>query len=60
MGENLKPCPFCGGSVHAWELDSNGSAEWYVECEKCGVNVFEPEAAEGGKMPVEEWWNHRV
>ena len=64
MSEELKPCPFCGGSeilrdgVSGWPLED--LPECWVICETCGVstNVFQSskmaEAAWNLRTPIEE------
>ncbi len=54
MNDELKPCPFCGGKVSEWECYDHS---WYVECQDCGVKVYQPEDS---KDAVEIWWNRRV
>ncbi len=44
MGNDLRPCPFCGNTE--LELASLGDDDWFVECEKnyvkgrgCGMSL---------------------
>lgn len=56
--EELKKCPFCGGeaSCDMNILLQDGSFEWSVECNDCGVMTY------GYKDPKKamEVWNRRV
>lgn len=36
MSEQLKPCPFCGGSAVEIRTDDN-RISWYVFCTDCGL-----------------------
>lgn len=36
MSEQLKPCPFCGGSAVETRTDDNGIS-WYIFCNDCGL-----------------------
>ena len=38
MSGKLKPCPFCGGKAVLEDLDFEDK-EYYVVCEKCGVET---------------------
>lgn len=64
MGEQLKPCPFCGGKPEYKEFhDDNGGVECYyrewshyiIECE-CGCQICSPIS----KGKVIEAWNRRI
>lgn len=67
MSEELKPCPFCGGSVHQQGVDN------VIKCDACGVTICIPmsdkqeEAFEQGLVfdnwdiaHVAEFWNARA
>ena len=56
----LKPCPFCGGSGHVYEderlsIKPYDFPKWYIVCKKCGIRT--PTA----KMEqVVRIWNRRA
>jgi Lar family restriction alleviation protein len=52
MSEKLKPCPFCGDSVHTY---SSVVGINYVACFNCGASG--PSMGEGG---CHERWNRRA
>ena len=53
MTEQLKPCPFCGGSA----LANNGpSYLWYVQCQECRIDG----AIRPTKFEAIEAWNRRA
>lgn len=67
MSEELKPCPFCGGSVHQQGVDN------VIKCDACGVTIDIPlsdkqeEAFEHGLVfdnwdiaHVAKFWNTRA
>lgn len=33
----LKNCPFCGGNAHVCEQAMEDENQFYIECERCGV-----------------------
>lgn len=67
MSEELKPCPFCGGSVHQQGVNN------VIKCDACGVTIDIPlsekqeEAFEQGLVfdnwdiaHVAKFWNTRA
>ena len=56
----LKPCPFCGSTVHVWELVGHDEHGYGVECDndECGCTY-----GENMELTFEEvvkMWNRRV
>lgn len=38
MGDELKPCPFCGGEARAFRCEESGTFD--VQCQQCGAIPF--------------------
>lgn len=38
MGDELKPCPFCGGEARAFYSEEGGTFD--VQCQRCGAIPF--------------------
>ena len=55
MGNELKPCPFCGGEADL-VFDTPASA---VICNICGARTSWRENSSTGKWSI-FWWNKRV
>lgn len=65
-GEEVKPCPFCGGAA---ELSHTWTACYWMECEHCGAEISDPEADGDDQSPASHMlsaeralaaWNARV
>lgn len=39
MGEELRPCPFCGGDAKEFTGEDAAPHRWTVECDSCGAHV---------------------
>ena len=55
MSENLKSCPFCGGSAKLYEV-RDGQIYYEIWCTHCGVRTEQYET----EAEAIEKWNHRV
>ena len=55
--EELKPCPFCGGSSIVYENDCIYPRDylWSIECDSCGARIQDDR-----KEEVLRIWNKRV
>lgn len=56
MGEELKPCPFCGGEAEEWEVSTYSIDSSYdmFGCRSCGIGFDTGKDAENVKL-----WNTR-
>ncbi len=60
--ENLKPCPFCGGTaeLHIGDEQRDGAKGSYVECTGCGASSCHGEYPNADYPEVAiEVWNER-
>ena len=60
MGNDLKPCPFCGGKA-SLRHDHAGFGASYVQCEKCGLESikFLKSFEYSSDEKAVEFWNRR-
>lgn len=60
----LKPCPFCGGSVRFFDAGIPGEFEdWGIECSNCGIFFSGPGDEPGcvsTKREAADAWNRRA
>lgn len=55
----LKPCPFCGGEAHIFQIQENSKLQsrlWVVRCPVCGANQL----PFSEKHYAVEAWNRRA
>lgn len=57
MAEELKPCPFCGGTD--FEILDTGFSMWTVECANQDCQALGP-TAYGGEVAAARAWNTRA
>lgn len=57
MTKELKPCPFCGGSV---TYDERHPVVKYISCDKCNVEMFVSIDEDSTKILIERWNQRRV
>lgn len=56
MAEELKPCPFCGGTAHFYQNEIDFVPKWSAGCDECPAGL---DACEDTKAEVAALWNHR-
>lgn len=54
----LKPCPFCGGSVHM-ETGYSYFRDYVIYCDGCD-SVFTLDDCHSSRDDVKEVWNRRI
>lgn len=59
MGEQLKPCPFCGGEAERFTIEEAGPdfGGDVICCQSCGASSH---VEFGFKENLEDAWNHRT
>ena len=61
MSEKLLPCPFCGAPADPPELYGESKTAMFVDCSKCGANVYHGTAdKEANSAAVVVAWNRRA
>jgi Lar family restriction alleviation protein len=66
MDTNILPCPFCGGTATAFEVESGQDFtpwyDWQVECDQCQCASPEVIASspDGARLNAINAWNRRV
>lgn len=62
MGDELKPCPFCGGEAKAFFCEESGTYD--VQCQQCGALPFLGRKRGSGRFKsmddVIAAWNRRT
>lgn len=63
-GNEMKPCPFCGGRAHI-SADKRGNTKWgFVTCGKCGARgkkkKYDEHSMESLCESVVGYWNMRM
>ena len=60
-GDDLKPCPFCGGEAEVTDEDSYGfsDGDWFVCCTECHTYLGFDSQYETPQEAIEAW-NARV
>lgn len=56
MTEELKRCPFCGGTAEVCEAENDGALLQLVACMNCGVSTI----ASDDEAEVIAAWNRRA
>ncbi|UIY58166.1 Lar family restriction alleviation protein [Burkholderia cepacia] len=61
----LKPCPFCGGTVLDWAAEAADARTYYgrVECHTCDLVVHSEDcwwSEEDAEIDVKDRWNRRA